>query len=101
MDTDLGKITAKFKFTRDEARSWIKAAKPTVRFYVHVRINQAVEGVDDKRVRNAARTSVELTQSSALDLVRGCLSTYSEETGRRIPCSVFEHGEYMAYWIGG
>jgi hypothetical protein len=95
-----GSTTVKLNLTREEARKWIKSAKAGVHFNAHVSMDQAIKDSEDEHYPSGARLTVPLSRAAALDMVKQYLSDRSEEDGRRIPCSVYRSGNYVAYWIG-
>lgn len=93
--------TTKFTFTRAEATKWIKRAQPGTRFALHVRIDAHIVGDENHVYRDGCLGSVDLTKPQALRLVERLLTDDGENIhSKRIPCSRYERGDYVCYWIG-
>jgi hypothetical protein len=105
MTTDT--VTINHKFTREEARKWIKRALPGTKFRAHACMNIAIAEDDQHYYRAATRVTVQLSKADALNMASEYLSDKREQDGCRIPCTEYRYSygrdgvaDSVSYWIG-
>lgn len=92
-------LDEQYELTSAEAVAKIKAQPRGTIFYAHIRERAAVAGEPDRQFSHAFSAAVKLTRAAALKLAADLLSKPMEERGARIPSSLYQRGDYRAFYV--